>query len=49
MRVDRLAWTSNTWMHDRAALVQIAREGKDNADGLCGGGMNGRWTAIRSW
>lgn len=33
---------SATWLHDRAALVQIAREGNVNGDGFRGEGINGR-------
>ena len=38
----RLYCTSRTWMHDRAAFVHIASEGKVSVEGLRGEGMNGR-------
>ena len=43
---DRLNCTSRTCMQERAALVQIARDGNDKDDGLRGDGMNGRCTMI---
>jgi hypothetical protein len=33
---------STTWAQERAAFVQIARDGKDRTEGLRGDGMNGR-------
>jgi len=33
-------------MHERAALVHIASDGKDRGEGLLGDGMNGRWMVI---
>jgi hypothetical protein len=34
------------WLHDLAAFVQMASEGKDSGEGLRGDGMNGRWMRI---
>ena len=45
----RLYCISKTWIHERAALVQMARDGNDSGDGLRGDGMNGLCTAICSW
>ena len=36
------SWVSTTWLHDRAAFVHMAKDGKDNGDGLEGDGMKGR-------
>ena len=33
-------------MQDRAAFVQIARDGNESADGLLGSGMKLRWMLI---
>lgn len=43
---ERLYWTSRTCIHDRAAFVQMARDGKVREDGFRGEGMNGRCTDI---
>lgn len=40
---------SMMWLQERAAFVQIAREGKVKGDGLRGDGMKGRWMRIWMW
>jgi hypothetical protein len=44
-----LCKTSTTWIHDLAALVHMAKEGKERGEGLDGEGMKGRWMRIWMW
>jgi len=42
-------WASRIWLHDLAALVQMASDGKFVEEGLSGVGINGRCMRICTW